>query len=613
MSSTGRNKPRYTGTVSAARSEAEAAYCAGDLERAIHSWERAHAIALDAGDAVVAAEAAVHVAIHLLMDTGLLAPVRGWAGRASRLLEGHDQCPVHAWLAVVDSYERLLSGDHNGALEAARRATAIGSASSDRAAVAVGRVAEGRSLIFGGSVREGMALLDEAGAAVLAGELDALSAGIVYCELICAYQSLSLYDRADEWTTAMERWRTSEAVGSFGGRCRIHRAEILRMRGATAEAEEEVARACEELRPYMRLEFGWPLTELGRIRLRRGDHPGARAALAAARDIGWEVEPWWALLELAAGRVGEAAALIGEALVRPGGAPSKELPPKTELRRAPLLEAAVEIFVAAGDRVSAAAASEELGRVADTYSSRALRAAAAVARGRVGLMSGERETARVAFEEGIRLWSAVGAPDERAVARALLDAAGSEAEAPSPAVVPVAKAVFQRDGDYWTIGFSSRTVLVKDLRGLAYLARLLAVPGYEIHVIDLAGGSRTGDAGELLDHQAKEMYRRRLAEIDEDREAASAFGDSERAARASLERDYLVRELARAVGLGGRDRQAGAASERARAAATRAIRLAIARIASLESAVGEHLERTIRTGTYCSYMPDPRAPVAWRL
>ena len=94
------------------------------------------------------------------------------------------------------------------------------------------------------------------------------------------------------------------------------------------------------------------------------------------------------------------------------------------------------------------------------------------------------------------------------------------------------------------------------------------------------------DAGVLLDAQAKEAYRRRLAEIEEDIEEAQAMGDDERAAQAGAERDFLVRELARAVGLGGRDRRAGSASERARASVTRAIRQAMARIRAHHPAAG---------------------------
>ena len=115
----------------------------------------------------------------------------------------------------------------------------------------------------------------------------------------------------------------------------------------------------------------------------------------------------------------------------------------------------------------------------------------------------------------------------------------------------------------------------------------------------------------MLDTQAKNAYRRRLAEIEDDIEQARAIGDGERAAQADAERDFLVRELSRAVGLGGRDRRAASASERARAGVTRAIRQAITRIADHDVQLGEHLGRTIRTGTYCAYMPDPRIATGW--
>lgn len=121
------------------------------------------------------------------------------------------------------------------------------------------------------------------------------------------------------------------------------------------------------------------------------------------------------------------------------------------------------------------------------------------------------------------------------------------------------------------------------------------------------------DAGELLDAQAKQAYRRRLAEIEEDLAEARTMGDSERATQADAERDFLVRELARAVGLGGRDRRAGSVSERARASVTRAVRQAMARIREHNSPLGEHLDRAIRTGTYCAYLPDSRVPVDWHL
>ena len=188
--------------------------------------------------------------------------------------------------------------------------------------------------------------------------------------------------------------------------------------------------------------------------------------------------------------------------------------------------------------------------------------------------------------------------------------------------------VFRREGDYWTVIFDESTVRVRDVKGMHYLARLLADPEREYHVLDLVAAETgtvaqvdnlagrlprpaLGDAGEMLDPQAKDAYRRRLVEIDDDIEQAQATGDSERAAQADTERDFLLRELSRAVGLSGRDRRAASASERARAGVTRAVRQAIARITEYHPQLGEHLSRTIRTGTYCAYLPDPRAPAKW--
>ena len=395
---------------------AEAAYAAGHLDVTIDAWERAYAQNMRAGDDLAAAGAAVRVALHLLFDTAMMSPVRGWITRAERLLEAQGETPVHAWLAVVRNYERLLSGDFQSAREWARRAIDIG-AKCDPAAAAVGRIAEARSIILAGDVSQGLALLNEAAVAVVSGELDPLFTGLVYCEVVCAFQALAQYDQAEEWTAAMERWCRGQPVGSLHGRCRVHRAEILRLRGCCAEAEQEALLACDELRPYLRRELGWPLTELGRIRLRRGDVQGAEAAFRAAHQAGWDPEPGLALVHLAKGDVAVATQSVRDALDNPLNVPSKEFPPHTELRRAPLLEAQVEIAVAAGDLEVARAAADELSRVAALFESKALVASAALAHGRVGLAEGDTAGARRDFEEAAHLWNEIGAPYETALAR----------------------------------------------------------------------------------------------------------------------------------------------------------------------------------------------------
>ena len=641
----------------------EVAYAAGNLDVAIEAWERAHAASVQAGDHVAAAGAAVRVAMHLLFDTALMAPVRGWLGRAERLLEGQDETSAHAWFAVVRTYERMLTGDLRSAREWAGRAIEVGS-KCDPAACAIGRVAKARLLILGGDVRQGLALLDEVGVATMSGELDPLSTGVVYCELVCALQGLAQYDMAEEWTETMERWCKTNAIGSLHGRCRVHRAEILRLRGSCNEAEREALAACEELRPYLRRELGWPLSELGLIRLRKGDIEGAEQALLAAHVAGWDPQPGLALVRLAQGDVATAAASIRDALEHPLRVPSRERPPDSDLQRAPLLEAQVEIEIAAGNIDRARSAADELKLVADRFQSKALVAGATLAHGRVRLAEGDAADGERFFSEAARLWNEVGAPYEVALARIglaeALRAGGSEHQAvlelqaartilerieaaqTSDQAVPVEGrdgldeqsaanvSTFRREGDYWSLVFEGRTVRVRDLKGMRYLARLLAQPGREFHVLDLvaaetggvaqadsrhaAGLSRAalGDAGAMLDVHAKNAYRRRLAEIEEDIEQARALGDDKREAQADAERDLLVRELSRAVGLGGRDRRAASGSERARVAVTRAIRYGIARTGEHHPQLGEHLDRAIRTGTYCAYLPDPRAPAGWR-
>src|SRR5215216_397971 len=106
---------------------AEVAYAAGELDVTIEAWERTHALGVQAGDPVAAAGAAVRLAMHLLLDTALMAPVRGWLARAGRLLEGEQETPAHAWLAVVRAYERILTGDVQGARKWSERAIEVGS------------------------------------------------------------------------------------------------------------------------------------------------------------------------------------------------------------------------------------------------------------------------------------------------------------------------------------------------------------------------------------------------------------------------------------------------------------------------------------------------------
>jgi non-specific serine/threonine protein kinase len=187
------------------------------------------------------------------------------------------------------------------------------------------------------------------------------------------------------------------------------------------------------------------------------------------------------------------------------------------------------------------------------------------------------------------------------------------------------EATFRRDGDFWTIGYAAPAFRLKDMLGASYLAQLLSTPHREWHVFDLAvardpsvpKGSFSeysrSDAGPILDDEAKRAYRQRLQELAEDLEEAERWSDIERAEHARTEIDALTDQLVSAVGLGGRDRKAASEAERIRVNATKAIRSAIRRITINDAALGQHLERSVRTGVFCSYTPDVAAEVTWRL
>jgi tetratricopeptide (TPR) repeat protein len=626
---------------------AAALYALGDLEGCLTAWERMHARCAASGDPIGAARGAVMTALHLLIDTGLMAPVRGWVARAERLLDGAPTGPVHALIAMVRTYERFLTGDLAACRAFAAEAIELGELYDVTSAAVIGQVAQARLLVLDGRIDDGLRALDEAGARLMSGDIDPLTTGMMLCEIVCAAQALGLHELAREWTDVMDRWGQRSAVGGIHGRCRVHRAELLRISGTGAEAETEALAACAELQPWMRREYGWPLVELGTIRLRRGDLAGAEDAFLQADALAWPPQPGLALLRLAQGRIETAMELIADAVAHPPEIPWKERPPSGDLRLVPLLDAQSEIAAAAGDARTCAHASAELARIARAYPSRSLEALAALAEARAALLAGDLECARELGSAAAQAWGELGAPYERAVVGDAAAAAGHHEAArrewqaasrcfadygaarragelddrlaePSRPVRATAREVhFRRHGALRVVAFSTPAVTVPDLVGYRYLELLLARPGDEISCLDLIahenGGVRSTQLGlPALDDEARECYRRRLLDVEEDIATATAMNDLGRVELAERDKDFLVAELARAVGFGGRIRQVGSDAERARTSVYRALRYAIKQLAVVDPTLGQHVSRSVRTGSWCSYAPDPLAPLTWR-
>jgi pimeloyl-ACP methyl ester carboxylesterase len=241
-----------------------------------------------------------------------------------------------------------------------------------------------------------------------------------------------------------------------------------------------------------------------------------------------------------------------------------------------------------------------------------------------------RNNASIPFEAGRELAAGISAArfvplegdahifyfaDTRPLRRAIAEFLGDPIEEDSRPVsesakfsppIEVAEGIFRREGEFWTIACRGEVFRLRDVRGLAYIGYLLGHPGEEIHVLSLASKAdgeqgeadesaepaaeeqaaqsdltvgRMGDAGEMLDAQAKAAYKRRTAELREQLDEARELNQLERVDQLEEEIEAVGRELSRAVGLGGRDRRAASASERARINVTRAIKVALDRIA----------------------------------
>jgi tetratricopeptide (TPR) repeat protein len=627
-------------------------YAAGALDQCLECWQRLHARHAAAGRRDLAARAAAMTALFLLIDTGLMAPVRGWIARAERALGETTNGPAQALIATVCGYERLFSGDLESARAHSAAAVQLGQEHDVVMAAVIGQVAQARIRVLDGDLEAGVRALNEAGTQLMSGAADPLTTGMMLCEIVCAAQGLAMPDLARHWTDLMAAWSSRAPIGSVHGRCRVHRAELLRMSGPCDAAESEALAACAELRPWLRREYGWPLAELGTIRLRKGDLAGAQAAFDTANELAWPAQPGLAMLRLAQGDAAAAAELIADAVANPPTLPWKERPPLGDLRIAPLLEAQAEIAAANGDRRTCATAAAALARIANAFPSAGLAAAASLAQARAALLAGHAVRARQLASAAADGWSELGAQYESAAARVaagdalaamgnqpaahvewtvaqrlfstygaqprvreLASRLGARADAQRPRA---AAGIFRRSGQLRMLGLAGACVTVPDLLGFRYIEQLIRHGGQEVAAVDLVAtehpGSHVGQLGlPALDEQARRAYRQHLADIADDIAEATAMNDLARVERAQRDRDFLIAELARSTGLGGRIRQVGGDAERARTSVFRTIRYAIGRAVQIEPTVGGHLRASIRTGTMCAYEPDPLSPVAWDL
>jgi tetratricopeptide (TPR) repeat protein len=239
--------------------------------------------------------------------------------------------------------------------------------------------------------------------------------------------------------------------------------------------------------------------------------------------------------------------------------------------------------------------------------------------------AGDRDRARGLLEQARTLAAELGQVGlvprietllgELSKRRSAMSAGAAEAVPRSAAALAAdvsreSRLIMSREGEIWALSWGERTIRIRDSRGVSLLAQLVECAGQELHVLQLVGHTQAaqdvGDAGPVLDPKAVQSYRARLLELREDVEDAERVGQHVQADKAREEIEFLTRELARAVGLAGRERRAAHPAERARTAVQKRLRDVVRRIEREIPELGQHLSETIRTGVFCAYLPERR-------
>ncbi|NGO54841.1 response regulator transcription factor [Mesorhizobium camelthorni] len=389
---------------------AMAAYLVGRDDEYLRTLERAHNAYLNSDQCARAVRCAFWLAFRVLMR-GEMGRANGWLARAQRLLEGDaSECAEQGYLLLPVAQGLKLRG-YEAAYAAAAEAAAIGERCGDLDLIACARMEQGRIRLQQGQVEAGLALLDETMVMVTGGELSPLVTGLMYCSVIAACQQVYAFDRTREWTVALTHWCEGQPdMVAFVGACRVHRAEIMQLRGTWPEAIEEARRAGVRSQGIDRRAAAAALYQQAEVHRLQGEFAAAEEAYRGASQLGLEPQPGLALLRLVQGRTDAAATAVRRVV----GA-STDL-----LKRMSLLPAYIEITLAGDDVEDARNACRELEDIARSFGTGVPSAIAAEARGAVDLADGDAQAALGSLRRAFEVWQRIEAPYAAARVRVLI-------------------------------------------------------------------------------------------------------------------------------------------------------------------------------------------------
>jgi tetratricopeptide (TPR) repeat protein len=390
---------------------AECAWWIGKMHHCMALRERAYREYLKKDDPRHAAGVAIDLAQHH-GDLGDQGDAAAWLQNATRLLEPEPEGAEHGWLHLALAIMAHAKGEDDAVVEHAELASELGGRYGDRDLFALGHAFHGISLVANGADAErGLAMVEEATEGAVSGELGARATGMIYCMMISVNAQLADWQGAGHWTEAATRWCDRQAINGFPGICRVHRAEIHRLRGSLVDAEEEARAATVELGSFNLMFSALAFRELGEVRLKMGDLDAAEEAFRQAAEMGVTPHPGLAQAMVQRGHPEQAATGLRRILASTGIGP---------LERAKMLPTQLEVAMSLDDLDTARAAADELAVIAGQHPTPAMRATADAGAAAVLLAEGRLDEAAIAADRAHALFAGIDLTYEAARAAELL-------------------------------------------------------------------------------------------------------------------------------------------------------------------------------------------------
>lgn len=456
-----------------------------DVHGAIETRARAHRAFKRAGKVTEAALVAVWLSRELRPLLRSDAAADGWLARAETLAARIDDASLLGWMSLARAE---AASDVTEAVAHCRSAVEESRRRDDPDLEIQALARLGVLEVAGGKVDDGITRLDEAMAAVSAGEArDLASVGMVFCSLMELAELLGDNARFAEWTEALVEVGGGHGFGPFDGFgsgagygalssfCGACCGGLYLVTGRLDEAEGELLAAVRDLETYrMGFRCVHPITQLAELRVLQGRFEEARELLATYEDLPEAVRPL-AVLDLAVGSPEAAAARLERRIDELGG---------LTVAAFPLLTVLVDARLSLGQYEAAAEGVSKLVVIAGLTGSRRHRAEALFAEGKV---------------------AAVEARDD--AASLLRRAAGAFSEASLPLQACRARLGLSR-----TLAERDRPVAITEARAaLAAFDRLGAVPDADAAAAflrELGVKGRTGPKNlELLSKREAEVLR----------------------------------------------------------------------------------------------------------